>query len=651
MKELQTLFETPLASVFGQTLLHSLWQGMGIVLLYLLISKLVKSAKNKVWLGLGAFSLQTIVSIFTFWLLMPDMVTVENPATLTDTATLSFSSTLDSDSTLLWYDWLSQHSHLLFVGWCLGFTFLLLRQLSGLAYVYYLRGTGIREVSSKVSEVYKGLLQKIDSHLPAIEIKESYKVQTAMVLGHLKPLVLIPVSFAAGLSSSQLELILAHEIAHIKRNDFAINLLQGIMENLFFFHPAYWLVSNQISENREHACDDWAAELTGNRVLLAKTLAQIQLGQHQPVLAMAFGKRRMTMLNRIQRLLGVSPQQQKMKLTALLLMIATLGVFGFVNTQNEEEKVEQEEVTEVSKSVLTEINEVQNQVQMEMPVVDKVTIIDSGRVERRINYDMGESDIRIKTDVYDVRINENRILVNGKEQALSAAEKRKLKEHWDGIRQHSKEVKGISHDIEQEVNKIEVLHKNVMKEVDFDPSNDPEFQKFMKVIQEEGEKISVYAKEFQQKVEKLDKNSPDFEKKLKTLETDFESKVKVHEAKMASAEVNMKDFEERMENFEVKMEKDLEIPMRKIEIILEEKESRIDAAADKLEYHHDALIDMLPLEVREHLGTIDRPKPPKPPKPVKPIKPVKPEKLKNKVNPPQPAQPPVPPAAPTPIED
>src|SRR5690606_5971218 len=131
------------------------------------------------------------------------------------------------------------------------------------------------------------VLEKLGDSYPAFKAKMSLKVSTAMVLGHVKPVLLLPAALVTGLTHEQLELIIAHEIAHMKRSDFLINLIQTLAENLFFYHPAYWLVSYQIRENREHACDDFAANLTGNRILLAETLAQLQLSRATPSLAMA----------------------------------------------------------------------------------------------------------------------------------------------------------------------------------------------------------------------------------------------------------------------------------------------------------------------------------------------------------------------------
>lgn len=82
-----------------------------------------------------------------------------------------------------------------------------------------------------------------------------------MVIGCLKPVVLIPTSLLTGLSTSQVEAILVHELTHIRRHDYVVNLLQNALETLFFDQPALWWVSKQIRREREHCCDDVASAI------------------------------------------------------------------------------------------------------------------------------------------------------------------------------------------------------------------------------------------------------------------------------------------------------------------------------------------------------------------------------------------------------
>ena len=82
------------------------------------------------------------------------------------------------------------------------------------------------------------------------------QVAVPTVAGLLRPVILLPVAFASGLSPRQVEAILIHELEHIRRHDFLVNLFQRVAEAALFFHPAVWLVSRRIRIEREHGCDD-----------------------------------------------------------------------------------------------------------------------------------------------------------------------------------------------------------------------------------------------------------------------------------------------------------------------------------------------------------------------------------------------------------
>ncbi len=106
--------------------------------------------------------------------------------------------------------------------------------------------------------------------LPAIGWCE--RVIAPSLLGVLRPVILLPVSTLAGLTPKQLEGILAHELAHIRRHDYLVNLIQRVFETLLFYHPAVWWLSRRIRLEREQCCDDLAAEACGDPVVLARAL-------------------------------------------------------------------------------------------------------------------------------------------------------------------------------------------------------------------------------------------------------------------------------------------------------------------------------------------------------------------------------------------
>ena len=120
-------------------------------------------------------------------------------------------------------------------------------------------------------------------HIAApITLLESTLVDVPTVIGWLKPVVLLPASALAALSPQQLEAILAHELAHIRRHDYLVNLLQTLVETLLFYHPAVWWLSRRIRIERENCCDDLAVSLCGDPVAYASALADLEALRSEP---------------------------------------------------------------------------------------------------------------------------------------------------------------------------------------------------------------------------------------------------------------------------------------------------------------------------------------------------------------------------------
>ncbi|MEM7396415.1 MAG: LamG-like jellyroll fold domain-containing protein, partial [Verrucomicrobiota bacterium] len=132
-------------------------------------------------------------------------------------------------------------------------------------------------------------------------------------MGWLRPVILVPVSFMTQMTPAQIEAILAHELAHLRRHDYLMNLLQVFVETVFFYHPAVWWLSRRIRIEREHCCDDVAASFCDNPLVLAEALAQLEMqraGIPCAMAALGSGKKGDTM-KRIKRLLDGTDEHRK----------------------------------------------------------------------------------------------------------------------------------------------------------------------------------------------------------------------------------------------------------------------------------------------------------------------------------------------------
>jgi len=158
--------------------------------------------------------------------------------------------------------------------WLAGVIFLSLRLLSGWLWIQRLRTHGAVGAGESWQRMATRLSRRL--HIArTITLLESTLVDVPTVIGWVKPVVLLPATALSGLSASQLEAILAHELAHIRRHDYLVNLLQTLVETLLFYHPAVWWLSGRIRAEREHCCDDLAVSLCGDPIAYASALADL----------------------------------------------------------------------------------------------------------------------------------------------------------------------------------------------------------------------------------------------------------------------------------------------------------------------------------------------------------------------------------------
>ena len=124
-----------------------------------------------------------------------------------------------------------------------------------------------------------------------------------MVVGYFRPVILLPASLAMSIPAAQLDALLAHELAHVLRHDFVVNLLQSLFETLFFYHPAVWWLSHQIRVEREHCCDDFVVKMLDNRVEYGRALLAVgQLHDRNAALVLAASDG--PLLSRLRRIAG-----------------------------------------------------------------------------------------------------------------------------------------------------------------------------------------------------------------------------------------------------------------------------------------------------------------------------------------------------------
>ena len=190
--------------------------------------------------------------------------------------------------------------------WIAGVFVLSIRSLGGWWYLRRLRLSAITQASAAVRASFEGICAALGLNR-VVALRISTAIDSPMTVGSLRAIVLLPLSALTSLGPDELEVVLAHELAHVRRADFFWNILQTIAETLFFFHPAVWWISARIRHERELCCDDIALRICPNPVTYASALYRLEEHRSRHLrLAMALDGHasRHTLLMRIARILG-----------------------------------------------------------------------------------------------------------------------------------------------------------------------------------------------------------------------------------------------------------------------------------------------------------------------------------------------------------
>lgn len=335
---METLISSNTAEALGWTILHSLWQATLVGILLMLLLKLMKNGTStqRYFISLAALSMVVVMALVTFFTiyrpLAPIASTGLSEAIWLDIATLQASEKTWEDYISLAFSFANSYSPQISLLWIIGVVILSIRFLINLIYIHQLKTYKVKPASMEWEGRLKAIAQKINIHRQ-IKLVESALVEVPTVVGWLKPAILFPLGMFTALPPYEIESILAHELAHIRRNDFIINILQSVIEILFFYHPAVWFISKQIESERENCCDDIAVAVAGDSLTYIKALthlATLKINHLSPALAIT-GKnggllqrvnriaRNAKLVNRWARQHTISP-----KLTAATIVIMSV---------------------------------------------------------------------------------------------------------------------------------------------------------------------------------------------------------------------------------------------------------------------------------------------------------------------------------------
>lgn len=296
------------------TLIHSLWLGLaaaflaGVILL--LTKKSTSAVRYNLLAGLSVAFLVTIGFIFYHeletqapvlqagkWVkseLQPEHLVSFSAAVMQEEASTPLSIIVA---------FISNYGSWIFFSWFVVFIFKCIRMTGDLRQVY--RARNYQTVSppemwrKRVSELQVSLRIK-----RSVQLLESKLVTIPSVTGFFKPVILVPIGLLNNIPQEQVEAILLHELAHIRRSDYAVNLMQTFIEILFFFNPGILWISSLLKDERENCCDDLAISVTNNKKEFVNALISFQeYSMNTQRFALQFGDQKMKLADRAKRIL------------------------------------------------------------------------------------------------------------------------------------------------------------------------------------------------------------------------------------------------------------------------------------------------------------------------------------------------------------
>ena len=336
-----SVLDTPLAQALGWTLVHFIWQGalVAAVLGVVLVALRRHSAQARYLACCAGMAVMMLAPVVT---LIVVAVAPRPPVGETAAAALAL---LETEGVPLWQR-LTPYLPALTLFWILGVALTQARFGFHFWRAQRLKRSGTSPAPLAWEQVVRDLGDRLGIARP-VRIVESSLARVPTLIGYLEPVILVPASAWLGLTGNQLRVVIAHELGHVRRHDYLVNLIQAVFESLLFYHPAVWWLSGRLRVEREYCCDDIAVAIGGDRLCYAQALASLEdlrSVEIQPALASTGG----ALMNRIRRLIGVPvvsirPSGGWVAPAALTLaVLATASAVTFAWSPQEERERERE---------------------------------------------------------------------------------------------------------------------------------------------------------------------------------------------------------------------------------------------------------------------------------------------------------------------
>ncbi|QHS54337.1 hypothetical protein GWR56_01805 [Mucilaginibacter sp. 14171R-50] len=313
---------------FSWMLIHSLWQGLLLALLTMFLlminGKASAAIRYRIVLSQTVLFLLacglTLIMEWNDWQVEPIVPGVSGGNSNLHMGFISFTQ------------YFTENAPLVVLLWSLMFLFRTVRLINGLVYLQYARHRMVCSPDEDWNNRFLSLCRKIRLRR-TVRLLESGLVQVPVVIGHLKPVILMPLGMLAGIPAGQVEAVLLHELAHIRRNDYIINLFQTLAETVFFFNPGLLWLCALLRDERENCCDDIAlAQTKDKRGFVEALITFKEYALYGKNFQTAFPGKQNQLLNRVSRIIHgrqrmPAPADKIFCLSGLIVLVALFAAF------------------------------------------------------------------------------------------------------------------------------------------------------------------------------------------------------------------------------------------------------------------------------------------------------------------------------------
>jgi len=595
MLGIDTIFSDRFIQSLGWSIIHSLWQGVLIgILLGFGLLLLRRSSKMRYLVSVMALCTIAGLAVIAFYReyvretgpapgqILAGETMVGNRESSENTTFFSsfipfYSAELAGSIFRPAREFCNNNLQVVVSLWLTGILILTVRFIGGISWLHRLKHQGLSPPHPTWRRRIKQMCTTLQISRPII-LMESAFARVPLVMGYFKPIILLPLGTVTGLPQDQVEAVLTHELAHICRHDYLVNLVQSLAEVLFFYNPAVWWISSVIRKEREHCCDDLAVAVCRNPLIFASALTnlqQIRLQAPGTALAVTGGKN--YLLRRIKRMIrqpkSLPPIFERMTAAAALIICLTVvTLYAGISLQNKVEENKNSTMNQSSVFVSLADEDTDDNIAVSEAVdvyaQESDNDVEATDSNRTISYSFNRIDGNKKTNVKVVLENDDilELYIDGRK--IPRSEYNKHPDILKDVKKYRQELVLHEKELEHHHKELEQKEKALQKQA-------------RKIAEKHAEIETQHEAELKQREKELEKRAQELAEKHAEIETG-------HEAKLKQREKELQKRAQEMAEKHVEFEAQLEVELKQREKELEKQAQEMAEKHAEIETRHEA---------------------------------------------------------------